>query len=478
MIDVFDIFRKENIDLVTEYTGYKNPLKIKCSYGHITTITVNNAALRVKRGVPICKECKRLQNEKKLRKKISDLLHVVGYTLISSNVSYSNKFIYMCNNGHINSMYISNLMNGRYCPDCYGNKLTKYKNIKKIFKKEGYKVIGFPDGSKSVFECECANGHRFNTTYDNFVNRGRRCLKCSKLSSSKQEDELYYFVSSLYNGTIIRNDREILDGKELDIVFPDIKLAIEYCGLYWHSELKGKDRNYHLNKLNMCNNSGYKLITIFEDEWVLSNDKCKSRLASYINSSGMRRIYARKCKVREISSKTIRSFCNDNHMQKYGSGSSIKLGLFFEDELVSILSFSRPSLAKGRKDSSTTEYELHRFCSLLNTVVVGGASKLLSYFERNYDCDKIFTFADKRWSFANLYYRLGFTLIGESDPCYYYFKDNLVRQHRFLYRKNVLEKKLDVFDPNLTEVENMYANGYNRIWDCGNWKLEKTYVIN
>jgi G:T-mismatch repair DNA endonuclease (very short patch repair protein) len=65
------------------------------------------------------------------------------------------------------------------------------------------------------------------------------------------EREVYEFILSLYNKEIIRNDRTVLNGKELDIYLPDYNLAIEFNGLYWHSEdYVGK--NYHLNKTIEC----------------------------------------------------------------------------------------------------------------------------------------------------------------------------------------------------------------------------------
>ncbi len=468
------IFAEEGIVLLNNYKSYKSTLEIKCSKRHITKTSVNKATLRKSRGTYICTDCENEVKSNKVKEKVKTILQEKNYSLASDKVNYINKFDYVCNKGHKNSMHVSNLMNGKGCPDCYGNRKIMYDEIKEILKKENYIVVGKPTGAKVKFIAKCPLGHEFKTSYDRFVNNNSRCPSCAT-KTSNQEEEVFEFISNLYDGKIIRNDRSIIGPKELDIVIPKLKLAIEYCGLYWHSELQGKDRTYHVGKLNTCIEKGYKLITIFEDEWTLQNEKCKSRLASYVNSKGMRRVFARKCKVREIDGTTAKVFCEANHIQNYGSGSSIKLGLFLEDELVSCLTFSKPSLAKGRKGSDGLEYELHRFVSLLNTVVLGGASKLFKHFERNYKCDKLFTFADRRWSTANLYYQLGFELVHLTSPCYFYFKDNCVRQHRFVYRKNVLKDKLDKFDPEKTEVQNMYDNGYNRIWDTGNYKLVKEY---
>jgi hypothetical protein len=119
-------------------------------------------------------------------------------------------------------------------------------------------------------------------------------------------------------------------------------------------------------------------------------------------------------------------------------------------------------------------YELTRLCSIFNFSIIGGASKLLKYFETNYKPSEILSYADKRWSEGNVYKLLGFDFIGTTQPNYWYIIKNQ-RKHRFAYRKSELSKLLKTFDNNLTEWENMQLNGYDRIWDCGHLKFIKFY---
>ena len=134
------------------------------------------------------------------------------------------------------------------------------------------------------------------------------------------------------------------------------------------------------------------------------------------------------------------------------------------------MTFRKLNIAKGSKSEINT-YELDRFCSNYNFRVVGIASKLLKYFINNYNPIKIISYADRRWSDGNLYKRLGFNFVHNTDPNYWYITEN-GRIHRFNFRKSELNKKLEHFDPNLTEYQNMLNNGYCRIWDCGNMKFE------
>jgi len=205
---------------------------------------------------------------------------------------------------------------------------------------------------------------------------------------------------------------------------------------------------------------------------MLKREIVKRRLKDILNISEAEVIFARNCTVGKIDAKSARNFVDKFHLQGY-SGSTVKLGTFHNDELVSVMTFRKLNIAKGSKSEINT-YELDRFCSNYNFRVVGVASKLLKYFINNYNPIKIISYADRRWSDGNLYKRLGFNFVHNTDPNYWYFSlknpYNLI--HRFNFRKSVLNKKLETFDPNKTEVENMNENDYYRIFDCGNMKFE------
>jgi hypothetical protein len=286
---------------------------------------------------------------------------------------------------------------------------------------------------------------------------GRGCAKCRGRYSSKQEKEVMSYIKSIYDAEVLENDRDILGGKELDIVIPEKKIAIEYCGLYWHSEMKGVNRNYHLDKLNGCRNKGYRLITIFSDEWILKRGIVESKIKSILGLS-KDRVYARKCEIKEITSIRKSEFLSKYHIQGNIS-SSINIGLFHNEDLVSVLTFR-----KNKKG-----YDLSRFASSIQ--VVGGFSKMLSFFKNIYNPKYIYTFADLRYSDGNLYMKTGFSKIYETKPNYFYFT-GLTRYSRLAFQKHKLKDKLDNFNPNETESMNMANNGYNRIFDCGNIKFE------
>jgi len=278
---------------------------------------------------------------------------------------------------------------------------------------------------------------------------------------SYAEKQLFDFVHGL-NHSAIPNDRVLLNGKELDVYVADKKSAFELDGLYWHSEAKGKDKHYHLNKTEICQEVGVQLFHVFDNEWYDKPDIWKSVIANSLNLTP-NRLYARKCVIKEVTTKDKNIFLNENHLQ----GSDIakySYGLYFDNCLVSIMTF-----CKSRYDKNVP-WELSRFCNKINTCVVGGASRLLAHFVKLHK-GNIVSYANRRWSNGNLYNAIGFDFIGKTSPNYFYTMDNKTLLSRIAFQKHKLKDKLDNFDASLTERQNMLNNGYNVVWDCGNLKF-------
>jgi len=317
-----------------------------------------------------------------------------------------------------------------------------------------------------LLECqECHNPFSFTTQYlTESKFRKDICPYCREIATkSHAEIEILDFVRSIVKDAVLSGNRSKIFPLELDIYIPSLELAIEYCGLYWHSELLGKNKDYHLNKVNQCRTKGIRLITIFEDEWFHSKEIVKSRLAAIIGRSEIK-IGARKCTIQSLDNKTAKNFCQDNHIQ--GKGSAFKsYGLFYKDQLVSVMTFTKPNISKGARSVDRNIWEINRYCSLINYNVAGGASRLFAKFINDSNPDHVISYSDLRWSAGGVYNNLGFKHSHQTPPSYWYIDFNLCkRKHRFALRKN----KQD--DVNLTEWQNRQNQGWNRIWDCGNDK--------
>jgi hypothetical protein len=320
--------------------------------------------------------------------------------------------------------------------------------------------LSYLGNNLSLFRCK--DGHNFEISSVNYFSRIRSklplCTVCNPIgdSVSIKELDLYKFINSVYTNQIIQSYR---DGLEIDIYLPDLHLGFEFNGLYWHSEEK-KSKGYHLDKTNYFKERGIRIIHIWEDDWDNRKEIIKSQIGNWVGSS-TQKIPARKCKIGLIKEpKVIREFLDLNHIQGY-LRSDINIGLFHQDKLVSIMTFDRN---EGRKKMGPGEWNLSRFCSKIDTLVLGSASKLFSYFLANYSPKRVISYSDKNWSKGDIYTKLGFSLVSETRPDYKYIVDNK-RVHKSRFRKSRTST-------DLTESEWAKNSKILRVWDCGKMKFE------
>lgn len=369
--------------------------------------------------------------------------------------------------------------------DLFKNNIKEYYNEKTInnfskrlkTNKENIKII---DSENLEIFNYCNIHSSFIISKDNIYNRinlklNNICTKCNPISDlvSQKEIEIKEFIEKeLLIPTKKVNLKEInpnIDvNYEIDIYVPSHNLGIEHNGTFYHSD-KFKSKDYHLNKTKKCNEIGIDLIHIFEDEWINKKEIIKSIIKNKLNLIS-NKIYARKCIIKEIDNKLYKKFLNENHIQDYALA-KIRIGLFYENELISLISFGKKRLALGNKINKENEYELIRFCNKLNINVIGGFSKLLNYFIKNYQPNNIITYANRRFYNGNVYLKNGFSFVGETKPNYFYsHKHSYKRYYRFNFRKDKLIK--EGYDPNKTESQIMVERGYCKIYDCGQLKFE------
>jgi hypothetical protein len=293
-------------------------------------------------------------------------------------------------------------------------------------------------------------------------------------SRSKYELEIIEYVQTFYNGEIVENTRSVIPPKELDIYFPEKKLAIEFDGLIFHSfgidlyidflDNYNEENSYiHLSKTIECEKNDVQLLHIFENEWM--DDTLKDIWKSVIKSKfGLnKKIYARHCEIKKIDDiKLVKDFLNENHLQQYVT-SKVNIGLYYDNELVGIMTFGRPRFNKN------FEWELLRYCSKKYINIIGGFSKLLKFFITMYKPKNIISYANRRWSNGKLYEVNNFDKIRFNEPSYHYFHitNPSILFSRVKFQKHKLKNLLEFFDDNLTETENMYLNGFRKIYDCG-----------
>lgn len=325
---------------------------------------------------------------------------------------------------------------------------SKNENIKNKIKKSVLKTLHEKilnggeniiriDSTNRMFRIQCDYCQKeFGISYSLFYKRRETntciCTICNEIDKHQSGLEvlLQNFISENYNKEMLTNHR--IGGKEMDVYLPEDNIAFELNGVYWHSELY-KGRNYHKDKTDICLNNNIQLIHIWEDDWIYKNTILKSMILNKIGNAS-NKIYARKCDIKEITDNyVIKKFLNNNHIQGW-VGSTVKIGLYYNKKLVSIMCF------KKNKDM----YDLNRYCSILNTSIVGGASKLLKYFINNYS-NNIVTFSDNSYSNGDLYKKIGFKKEYNIKPDYHYIVLG-IREHKFNFRNKDTKNILRIYD--------------------------------
>jgi G:T-mismatch repair DNA endonuclease (very short patch repair protein) len=367
------------------------------------------------------------------------------------------------------------------CLDKYGvDNASKFEETKKLisdikFKEhnliskiptlipEDYSVLEYStDRFFTINHHACGQDFRIfvGTINDRIRGRNIICTNCNPIDVAVSSGEIEIKNFLVQNGVdFISNSYSIISPLSLDIYIPEKKLAIEFNGIYWHSEVF-KDKNYHRNKTKMCEDRGIRLIHIWEDDWRDRSEIVKSMILSQLSISN--RIFARNCEIREVDNiKVVKEFLNSNHIQGY-SNSTYKIGLYYENQLVSLMTFS-----KKRK-----EMELVRFCSKIGFSVIGAASRMFKYFITKFDPNEVISYSDSSSFSGGMYEKIGFELDGATPPNYWWVV-NLKRAHRFNFRKSRLKKLFG--DVEGSEKEIMQKMGYYRIWGSGmkRWRYKK-----
>lgn len=455
------------------YTGANNKVKIICpTHGEFEQTPYAHLAGQ---GCPKCAIDRRWKNrEDKITYdkfvERANKIHNGKYSYDKVEfVSMKTPVIIVCpEHGEFEQMPNHHIYGKCGCPKCVSTyQPTNDEFIERVQKIHGNKF----DYSKTVYKTShekikiiCPIHGEFEQVA-NYHMIGCGCPKCSHMVS-KPEIEITELIKSVYDGEVLTNVRNILShNRELDIYIPDLKIAIEYNGMVWHSEKFDKGKYYHLNKLEECNKMGIKLIQIYEYEYLFKTEIVKKKILNILGLlNDSERIYARKCVVTEIEKDIAKRFLEINHIQG-STSSSVFLGAVYDNEIVAVMTFK-----KETKDSDN--WELTRFATDIDKRCIGIGGKLLNYFIRKYDPSEIKSFADRRWTVDvnnNLYIKLGFSVDNILDPDYRYTRGQNDYCHKFGFRKHLLLKKYpdEGLSEDMTEYQMTQKLGFYRIWDCG-----------
>lgn len=301
----------------------------------------------------------------------------------------------------------------------------------------------------------CANAHQWQARVDSRALAGAGCPECNiAYQKSKPEREIADHLQSLGLKVEV-GDRTLLNGKELDIYVPAKKIAIEFNGVYWHSEKFGKNKSYHYEKYNTAKMKGVQLLQIWEDDWRRDAQMVLGTLERKLGVAKAARVGARKTEVVNVSFFEAKAFLDKWHLQGHAAG-RYYLGLKSGEELVAVLVLKQ----QGFKEFLITRYAT-------SCIVQGGFGKLLKHVESNFDVERLITFSDNMISNGALYESNGFTAEKKLPPDYSYVSKGR-RQHKFGYRlKRFKADPTLLYEEGLSERELAMLNQLPRIWDAG-----------
>lgn len=472
------------------YSGSGIPMEMFCSI-HGRFLQAPNAHVSQQQGCPACSALSVAEGRRTATSELLarfDSVHKGRYTYnLGGYKSMHSKIEILCPHHGRFSQSAQSHLKGRGCPACsrgtqQAYNLRRQQHVQDNFALIAGKVHGHifdysntiytHNQSKISFRCIRHNLVVTQTARDH-LDGYNPCPKCNHMKSS-QEDAIARFLAIFT--PVIQRDRTILKPKELDIYMPEKKLAVEYCGMFWHShgdkDSERKDKYKHFQKFKDCETAGIRLITVFESDWQ-RNPKAVKRLLRNAIGKSKGRLMARKCEMKKVSNSEAAAFYNKYHPQG-GAGHGEHYGLYWKGKLVACMRFVFGANDRGA-GAAKRVWTLGRYATRLN--VAGAASKLFKAFLAEHNPPAVKSFSDNRYFTGAMYPQLGFHLEEDVSPDYQVWSPKLGLRPKPHYQRRQLPKRLDEhgldpagFDPQTdqrTEAEVTYLMGARRIYDCG-----------
>lgn len=490
---------RESVLPIDEATPYQARLLWRCAKGHEWHATLQSRSAGAP--CPYCSGRKPIKGENDLSTTHPELAKLWAQDNARSPetvFAHSNIVVsFFCSHGHRWEEPVRYLVRRGGCSECIKGTTPPYKKVDLVETHPQIAALLVDSsthtsrGSEKVLEWKCGFGkdHTFSMRVHNRIRHGADyCLVCSyQKRISLKELSLYQVLSALTTATPVQGDYSLIKS-ELDLYFPQYNLAVEFNGLYWHSD-DYKPRSYHYRKTMDCLSKGVQLLHVWEDDWDSRRDLVIRTIAAKMGISDRLseetlddyvplmtdRLGARKLRLVAVSKEEAEPFFVKNHIQGFTSGTAYLAGKDDAGNLRAVLTIKKSGIPQRPH-----EWRIERYATL--GIISGGFTRLLSFAEKyvqeklELPIDSWVTFSDNAISDGSLYLRSHFTRDKEIAPDYAYIVDDK-RVHKFNYRLRRFKKDGTLlWQEGLTETELARLNGLTRIWDAGKIRWRKKVV--
>lgn len=350
-----------------------------------------------------------------------------------------------------------------------------------------------------TWQCSKNHDHQWVATVKDRV-RGTDCPTCANTGTSRKEAELIEVIRALFPNTDVQQGA-LINGRtgnqgaspSTDVLIPSKNLAIEFNGLYWHSELFIKDKHYHANKSALAEQAGVQLIHVWEDDWNLRRDIVIRMIAHKLHATHnlsavlptettdsrvATTAFARTLTLSVVSGSRAAAFLNSNHIQ--GAVSATKHFALCDnnDDIRALLSVRSPK-NNARMYRKKGTWEIQRYATLGN--VPGGFTRLLKFAEHTLNehstvLKQWISFSAADVSDGSLYRTAGFTAEQQLAPDYRYVGGATGWRRtpkESFQRKRFRDDPALLWNESWTEHEAALNNELYRIYDAGKTRWVK-----
>lgn len=497
-----------------EYKTCKDKIEIVCNTCGNHFNQTPDSHINLKRGCPVCgaersaksRKGKKFPHEcgnrctteewiKKVLKRYPENAEKYDYSHVVYKTSEDKVEIHCKMCGRIMHQKPSKHLSGQGCKTCAARSVSAKKVpsfqeiVERCVEVHGSDYEYFEDSYVNtstpmmVRHKEC--GNIFMQRPEFHYGKGQGCPRCCR-NQSNGEKEILTFIKSVYSGDIEENVR-ILDNfkdpskkkMELDIYVPELKLAVEYNGAYWHS-VDSKGKWYHILKRKACEKQGIRMLSIWDCDWQDARKRpiIERYLKNALGVKDEKTVYARKCTVKDVDNRTYRDFMEKNHIQGYAPAKEVKKGLFTSDgELVACMSFK---ILKNRDQKVTpfVMWDMVRYATSCN--VPGGRSKLFKHIREEFKMDHVQSFLDRDY-FTGVSYKEedGWILAEDDQVSTSFWSYRGGRMPRQAWWKSNIPETLkhlgldeSLYDPEKTQEWNAKNAGCYILENSGNSRFE------